>query len=215
MKHFALLLALLPAPLPAAADDPGAPLIAADLAYGQAIAAVGERAANRRMALPESETFLPRRTGMLAPAPDQGDPPRQGIAPEQAWISCDGTIGVTAGRWQVPETGRSGWYETIWVRLHDGSFRILLRHAGAQRPVLASRPGRRGLRAACGGGSPPLPLRAPAVGTDFKLGASHDQTLIWSSAVTAAGEVRIAIALWNGKAFDTVLQHMAPAPPAR
>lgn len=215
MKRILLIALALPSALLAGKADPGAPLIAADRAYDRDIQASGEWAAASHFYLPEGESLVPQRVKVIEFGKGRADPPPRRIKPEQAWISCDGTVGVTYGTWRAPKLGLGGWYESVWARLKDGSYKILLRRASTDTPRLLSKPGRKGMRAACGGNPPPLPIVAPDVGVDFKMGASHDQTLIWSSAVTREGAVRIVISLWNGKTFVPVLEDVAPAPAAR
>ena len=215
MKRVFLLLAVIPSSLLAGKSDPGAPLIAADEAYAKDVQTRGEWPAALRLALPESETFTPYRVKVIKVNRGNIVPPPRRFKPEQAWISCDDTVGVTFGRWEFAPYNLRGWYESIWVRMRDGSFKILLRRGGTEPRMLHSKPGRKGMRAACGGKPPPLPILAPDVGTDFKMGASSDQTVVWSSAVSPEGGVRIVISLWNGKAFMPVLEDVAPAPIAR
>lgn len=216
MKRFVLLALAVPTALLAGKSDPGAPLVAADETYSKASQRNGAWTAVRQVALPESETFVPHRVKVLEFGKDLPDPPfTQSWKPEHAWISCDGTAGVTFGSWKIDGHPIKGWYESVWVRMKDGSYRVLLRRGGRETRKLHSRPGRKGIRAVCGGKAPPLPLVAPDVGTDFKLGASHDQTLIWSSAVSQGGAVRVVISLWDGKVHVPILEDVAPAPQPR
>lgn len=216
MKRFFLIALAVPSALLAGKADPGAPFIAADEAFSAAAKRDGNWTAARRVHLPVSETFAPRRVKVLEWGKDMPDPPIvQTWKPEHAWVSCDGTIGVTYGTWKVSGSPSKGSYESVWVKLANGEYRVLLRRGGQQPRKLYSRPGRKGMRAACGGPKPSLPITAPDVGTDYKLGASNDQTLVYSSAVSANGDVRIIISLWNGKAFAPVLEDVAPAPAAR
>lgn len=216
MRRLALIALLLPAGLLAKADGPGAPLVAADEAYTRAIQRDGTWAAARAFALPQSEMFIPKRVRTLEYGKDLPEPPyKTNSRTEQAWISCDSSVGVTLSRWKIAKYGLQGWVEVVWARMSDGSYRILLQQAGTLPRKLFSHPGRKGARAACAGKPPPLPIMAPAVGTDFKLGASYDQTMIWSSAVTEQGEVRIVVSLWNGTVHEPVLEDVAPAAPAR
>lgn len=216
MKRFLLLAVALPSALLAGRSDPGAPFVAADEAYSQSSVRDGAWTAARRFSIAQTETFVPRRVKMLEYGKDEPDPPyAMSWKTEHAWTSCDGTIGVTYGTWKVAGLKLGGWYESVWTRMRDGSFRILMRHANDTPIKLFSKPGRKGMRAACGGPKPSLPITAPDVGTDYKLGASNDQTLVYSSAVSAKGEVRIVISLWNGTAFVPVLEDVAPAPASR
>lgn len=217
IKRLALLALVLPGALLAGKANPGAPLIAADLAYADMARTDGEWTATRAVSLPQTEVFTPWRRAVLELGKGQRDPsiPMR-WKPEQAWISCDGTAGVTFGTWHRPDGQITrGWYEKVWVKMRSGEYKLLLNHGGNAPRRMTTKPGRKGQRAACGGNPPPLPIVAPAEGTDFKLGASHDQTLIWSSAVSPKGEVRIVISLWNGKTFDPVLEDVAPAPNPR
>ena len=209
VKRLVLIALAVPTALLAGKSDPGAPLVAADDAFSKA---GGNWGAISAFSLNQTEFLTPRRVRALGV--ETGNY-RTFSKAEQAWISCDGTAGVTYGTWQLDRTTIRGWYQTVWARIGDGSYRMLLKHSADSKSRLFSRPGRKGMRAACGGNPPPLPLVAPDVGTDFKLGASHDQTLIWSSAVSAEGDVRIVISLWNGKTFDPVLEDVAPAPAPR
>lgn len=216
MKRFVLLALALSSAVLAGKADPGAAVVAADAAYDRAARQDGTWTATRAWAVPQSEMFIPERVRTLDYGAEAPNPPwTTKSRAEQAWISCDGTIGVTLGRWTIREDGDTGWYEIIWAKIRDGSYRILLQNAGKLPRTLHSYPGRKGQRATCGGKPPPLPIVAPDVGVDFKLGASHDQTLIWSSAVSEKGDVRIVISLWNGKTFDPVLEDVAPAPAPR
>ncbi len=211
MKRLALLAALLPAVLSAKSDQPGSPLVVADDTFAKMARDQGEWTAFRAFAGPRAELLVPQRV-MLSEfgkgLPDQK--PATRWRPEQAWISCDGTAGVTFGRWAMPGTKLRGWYESVWAKMRDGSYKMLLRHAQAQSRELLAKPGRKGVRAACTG-KPGIPITAPDVGTDFKFGASYDQTLIWSSAVSPQGQVRIVVSLWDGTRHVPVLIDPSPS----
>ena len=210
VKRCLFLALVFPAALLAGKSAPGAALIAADEAYDHDVQVNGEWAAAFHLALPESETFVPQRVKVLELGEGRSDPPSRRFVPEQAWISCDGTAGVTYGRWRLPKTEYRGFYEAVWDKLQNGSFKVLLRRGGTEARALYSKPGRKGARATCTG-QPGLPITAPDIGTDFKFGASHDQTLIWSSAVSPKGDVRVVVSLWDGTRHVPVL--IDPAPP--
>lgn len=207
-------LALTAAPL--RAGSPGAALIAADRAYAETARRSGEWTATRAVSVPQSEMFVPQRVKVLEFGKGLPDPKvATRWRAEQAWIACDSTVGVTYGRWSIPGTRQRGWYEAIWAQAGNGGYKLLLRHGGPLQRRLLVRPGRKGSRAGCGGNPPPLPIVAPAPGEDFRIGASRDQTLIWSSAVSAEGDIRIAISLWDGTTHVPVLEDVAPAGAAR
>lgn len=216
MKRFLLFAVVLPSALLAGKADPGASLVAADTAFAKDRDKRGTWTAVRAVALPQGEMFIPERTNILEYGRDAPNPPYLTKSrTEHAWISCDGTVGVTLTKWTIPELKEQGWVEKIWAKTRNGNWGILLMKGSPTERTLHSKPGRKGMRAACGGPKPSLPITAPDVGTDYKLGASNDQTLIYTSAVSAKGEVRIVISLWNGTAFAPVLEDVAPAPASR
>lgn len=215
MKRFLLLSALLSSALLAGTSDPGAPLIAADEAYAKAARDQGEWTATRAVVVPQSELFTPGRVRTLEFGKGLADPEVAGSwKPDHAWISCDGTAGVTFGSWKIKGTKLKGSYESVWVLMADGSYRVLLRRGGTHPRRLLSRPGRKGMRASCTG-KPFIAIQAPAEGDDLKFGASTDNSLDWTSLVTAQGEVQIAVRIWDGRDFVPVLEDVAPAPRPR
>ena len=211
------LIAVLALPLLAAAgpEPVGAPLVAADRALEMAARQSGEWTAFRAAALPQTELFVPQRVRLLEFGRGQADPAvSTRWKPQQVWTSCDLSVGVTFGKWWLPGTRQHGWYETVWVRTRGGGYRILLRRAGPEQRKLYARPGLKGVRAACAG-RPPLPIAAPAEGIDRRIGASGDQTLVWTSSVDSGGAVRIEVAAWDGTAHVPVLEDVAPRAIAR
>lgn len=208
-------LAALPGLARAETAAPASAVVEADRAYAAAVKAHGEWSALRAVSVPQSEMFVPRRVRVLDFGRNLPDPPHgTRWRAQQAWISCDGTAGVTFGRWSIPHQRQRGWYEAVWARAQDGTYRMLLHHGGTQRRNLFARPGLKGQQASCAG-RPPLALAAPAEGVDLKFGAAHDQTLLWSSAVDAQGALRIAVSLWDGQRHVSVLEDVAPAGAAR
>lgn len=204
-RRLVLLGGLVPSALLASAERPGAAVVAADRAFAAMAQSQGEWTAFRAVTAPHAEMFVPQRAEMLAFGKDRPDPAiATRWAPEQAWLSCDGTIGVTMGRWSLPGTAARGWYEAVWAQGRGGGYNLLLRRGGTEPRQLLSKPGRKGLRASCTG-IPGLPISAPAEGTDLKLGAAHDQTLIWSSAVEPAGGITVVVSLWDGTRHVPVL----------
>ena len=215
-KRLLLLLgALAPSALTGAAQRPGAAVVAADQAYAALAQSHGEWTATRAVAAPHGEMFVPRRVEVQTFGKALPDPAvATRWTPQQAWLSCDGTVGVTFGRWSLPGTEQRGWYEAVWVQLRSGGYKLLLRRGGTNRRQLLSKPGLKGLRAACTG-TPGLPISAPPAGTDYKLGAAHDQSLIWSSAVDDAGNISVIVSRWNGAKHVPVLIDAARTSNAR
>jgi hypothetical protein len=208
MKRFLLIGLAVPTALLAGKSDPGAPLVAADDAFSKA---GGNWGAISAFSLNQTEFLTPRRVRALGVETGNN---RKFNKAEQAWISCDGTAGVTYGTWQLDRTTIRGWYQTVWARIGDGSYRMLLKHSADSKSRLFSRPGRKGMRAACTG-KPFIAIQAPAEGDDFKFGASNDNSLNWTSLVTKQGDVQIVVRIWDGQDFVPVLEDVAHAPIAR
>ena len=85
------------------------------------------------MALPESETFAPARVKVLEFGKDRADPRfAQSWKPAHVWISCDGTAGIAIGTGKINQTDLKGSYESVWGRMADGSYRVVLRRGGME-----------------------------------------------------------------------------------
>ena len=222
MKRFFLIALVLPSALLAGKADPTiTEVVAANDTYAQAVNREGAWRATRAVAIPQTQSFIPNRTAADEFGASWPVLVKLSIGKtEQVWVSCGSTVGITVASWTIPRTKAHGWHEITWAKLRNGDIRMLLNHAGPTKPKLFSTPGRKGMRAACTATPPPLPIVAPAIGSDLNLGTSHDQTLIWSSVVSEKGEnrevveVRIVVSLWNGKAFEPVLEDCSAHGPA-
>ena len=179
-------------------------VVAAELAFARAARERGQWTAFRQTALPQAEMFAPRRTLARDFLKGRADPPTAvAWQPHFVAISCDGTAAVSTGASQWPD-GRAGYFTTIWLRQGDG-WKWVLDHGDflvKPRPA----PDAVATRIADCGQRPPLPVTAPAVGVDYKLGASRDQTLIWRSVVNADGSRRVSAEIWNDGRWEIVVE---------
>lgn len=188
--------------------NPGA-VVAAEVAFNQMAQEKGEWTAFRATAAPEAEMFVPQRVRALDFLKGKADPPQSvKWQPHLVWSSCDGSLAVTHGAWQ--RTSSTGYFTTVWARGADGQYKWILDH-GDRLPVPLFAPEM--IRSKVGDctGQPPVPLTAPAVGTDFKQSVSRDQSLIVSSAVAPDGSRTVTVKLWNGSTHETVLQEQVAA----
>lgn len=130
-------------------------------------------------------------------------------APATAWTSCDGTLGVTEGRFRQAD-GLVGTYVTVWTLQRDRSYKWTYDLSSLDNPQPSARerpappavsprdlievidiPSVRGHVADCvrrGGPRPerPQPILGPAVRAGS--GASDDATLVWRWEHRANGE---------------------------
>lgn len=204
-----------PAPAPPGGEGAGraqrayanpSALIAADIAFARLAREKGQWSAFREMADDAAEMFEPARVLAKTALKDRADPsvPVQ-WATRTAWISCDGSAGLTYGGW-TGASGGSGEYVTVWQRQLKGKLPwkwLLDDGASLPRPLatadwaegkVADCPARRGPDGGPGGGPddpghkgkkpekrkdgdlPPLrPLAGPLPATDAPPGADSKQ----------------------------------------
>lgn len=183
--------------------NPGA-VVAAEVAFSQLAQEKGQWTAFRATAAPDAEMFVPQRVKALDFLKGKADPPHSvKWQPHLVWSSCDGSIAVTHGAWQRPDS--TGYFTTVWARGVDGSYKWILDH-GDRLPVALFAPEMITSKVAECSGKPGVPITAPAVGADMKQTVSRDQTLVVSSSVAPDGGRSVTVKLWNGTTHDVVLQ---------
>lgn len=208
-------------------------LIAADIGFSRLAREKGQWTAFRETADETAEMFEGGRKLARTLLKDRRDPPAPvRWAPHLAWISCDGTAGLTYGAWQGP-SGGDGEYVTVWQRqfkgkidwkwvLDDGQdLAAPLREVDWAEGRVADCPARR--RPA---GDPPpqpgskrerkedskLPPLRPLAGAipapdggDSKDGQSRDGSLAWRSSVMPDGSRRFTAWILKDGAMQEVI----------
>lgn len=240
----AFLLAATPALSQSAPDSqgPGRPqrayanpsaLIAADIGFARLARERGQWTAFRETADETAEMFEDGRQLARTLLKDRKDPPATAKwAPHLAWISCDGTAGLTYGAWQGP-SGGDGEYVTVWQRqfkgkvdwkwvLDDGQdLASPLREVDWAEGKVADCPARPrppGDPAPQPGSKrerkedsklPPMRPLAGAIpaaeGGDSKDGQSRDGSLAWRSTVLPDGSRRFTAWIWKDGAMHEVI----------
>jgi hypothetical protein len=210
-------------------------LIAADIAFARLAREKGQWAAFRETADETAEMFEGGRVLVQAALKDRKAPvdPDQ-WAPRSAWISCDGSAGLTFGGWQSPAGGH-GEYISVWQRqlkgkvdwkwgLRDGqALSAPLRDLDWAEGKVADCPVRKPSEAAAAPANgkrkpekksklPPIrPLAGPIppsdapTGADSKDGQSRDGSLAWRSTVMPDGSRRFAAWMWKDGAMQEVI----------
>lgn len=130
-------------------------------------------------------------------------------SPNVAWTSCDGTLGITEGRFRTAE-GLVGTYVTVWALQRDRSYKLAYGLSSLDDPQPAERarpappavnpadlievidiPSVRGFVADCvrrGAVRPARPQPVPGPAVRAGQGASDDATLVWRWEHRANGE---------------------------
>lgn len=208
-------------------------LIAADIGFSRLAREKGQWTAFRETADETAEMFEGGRKLARTLLKDRKDPPAPvRWAPHLAWISCDGTAGLTYGGWAGP-SGGNGEYVTVWQRqfkgkvdwkwvLDDGQdLAAALRDVDWAEGKVADCPARRrpsGNPAPQPGSKrernedsklPPLRPLAGAIpaadGGDSKDGQSRDGSLAWRSTVLSDGSRRFTAWIWkDGKMIEAI-----------
>lgn len=122
-------------------------------------------------------------------------------SPHAVFLSCDGKTGVSTGAIRWGDT--DGYYTTIWryfaKNRESGDWRWVLSHGDRVDTPRAEPDIVRSRVASCDG----APTRAGTISpTEF----STDGTLRYVWSYDPAQGRRLAVALWNGSAYETVLE---------
>lgn len=215
-------------------------LVAADIALARLARKKGPQAALRETADDVAELLDGKRVLAKAALTDRmvtGAP--MNWAPHSAWISCDGTAGVTFGGWQgaAPQTGE---YVTVWQRQFKGKIdwkwlldlrqplATPLRDVDWAEGKVADCPVRTrpdGETAQPGSKRerkensklPPLrplagtvPAADAAAGADSKDGQSRDGSLAWRSVVMPDGARLFTAWIWkDGRMVEVIARNFS------
>jgi len=172
---------------------------------------IGQWAAFRKWSTPDALMFVPEPTNAHAFLKDRKEP---AVAvfwwPGRSYVSCDGSVAVNTGPW-VREWGKSvGYFSTVWKREGD-SWRWVY-DAGDSLPTPRAEGGDIKARTASCEGRPGERTALAAVpGGSSGGGESADGTLTWSWSVGPKGERHFVARLWNGRAFEAVLEDRVSA----
>ena len=152
----------------------------------------------------------------------QDDPP-QAVqwAPSEVWMSCDGSLAVSTGRFRDPQ-GLVGTFVTVWQRQDEGEYRWIYDAGAPDNPQPPApqdsdvEPGTikvigegpiRGNVADCNRRGEPLPAGVPE-GSSY---ISADRTLAFRWQHVGAGD-RVMVATWlHDGGWETALDQTFPA----
>lgn len=172
---------------------------------------MGQWTAFRKWSADDALMFIPQPTNAHEFLKERKDPPVPVFWwPGRSYVSCDGSFAVNTGPW-VREWGKSvGYFTTVWRRegetwrwIYDAgdSLETPRAEGGDIQPRLAS----------CEGKPAEATALAAAEGHKAGGGESKDRTLTWSWTVGPKGERHFVARLWNGRAFETVVEDSVAA----
>jgi hypothetical protein len=197
-------------------------VIAAELAFNQLAQTKGQWTAFRATAAMAAEMFVPDRVAAAVWLKGRNDPAISvNWQPTAVWSSCDGSYAATHGTWERP--GSAGSFITIWQRQKDEKYKWLLdmsladeRYTSTPDSVAArigdcgrSQVQREKLLVEKVAREAATKALAASGRRDTAFGSADDGTLAWTSRVGVNGERRFEVKLWNGTAFETVLDTSA------
>jgi hypothetical protein len=193
-------------------------VIAAEIAFSQLAQRKGQWSAFRTTAADGAEMFVPQRVKANDWLRRRADP---SVSVKwqafSVWSSCDGSYAATRGAWARP--GSAGTYVTVWQRQKDGKYKWLLDMSVTDEAAPAAPDMVAGKVADCGHSHEQLATLAagrassqvaraatlPTRGPDVAAASSDDGTLRWETRISANGTRRIILDLFNGRAFDRVV----------
>lgn len=189
-------------------------LVAAEIALNRLVQEKGQWTAFRETAALDAIMFTPTLVQAQSWLKGRANP-AQNVRwqPHQIFISCDGTLGATTGAAQWPD-GTQGYFTTIWQRNDKGRGEadILKRWTwvansnGTLATPLETVESVETRIASCKG-TPVAPQSAvPDSVTQYRTGKSADTTLEWYAGVTAEGQHRMFVNIWDGQSMISVIE---------
>lgn len=177
-------------------------VIAAEIAFAQLAQDKGQWTAFRATATKDAVMFTPQMVYVQEFLGGKADPAKSVTwQPHQVWSSCDGSLAVTRGAWQIGD--KSGYFTTVWQLQKNGKYKWVL-DQGEELPLPLDAPDMIVAKVA---DCPPgyNNRRAPKV-KDFKgnlpaldparrAGQSLDGTLGWDVSVTPQGARRFIVTM--------------------
>ena len=205
-------------------------IVATEIAWARAAREQGQWTSFELYAAPGALLHTP--VGLIVAAPwlaaqkNPTEPVRW--RPRAVWMSCDGTMAVSEGRFRDP-AGHVGSYMTAWARQADGTYKWTYDVAAPDDPQPPKRPDLpeaegdeivvmaleaiQGRVSDCPNQAEPVGALEPwigAVGSRGDSSLSADKTLRWGWTHEAPGMRSVTVAYWKDGAWQTVLQKSFP-----
>jgi hypothetical protein len=168
---------------------------------------LGQWTAFRKYAADDAVMFVPQRVNAQEFLKDRKDPPVSVYWwPGKSFVSCDGSYAVNTGPWVRGYGKAVGYFTTVWKRQPDGSWKWIYDGGDGLDTPRAEGGDIKPTGASCSGKpTPPFPVVVEA-GDKIERGVSADGSLQWMWTIHADSSRTFEVALWNGKAFVSVLR---------
>jgi hypothetical protein len=110
-------------------------VVAAELAFARLAQEKGQWTAFAQTSTDQAVMFVPQPTNAHQWLKGRANP---AVAvkwqPYQVWMSCDGSLAVTKGAWQRPQS--VGYFTTVWQRQRDGNYKWVMDQGdGLEQPL--------------------------------------------------------------------------------
>jgi len=190
-------------------------VVATELSFARAAQQKGQWTAFAEFAAPDAVMFVPGPVKARDWLRTQANPPQAPRwQPYHVWSSCDGSLAVAKGAWQMPD-GKQGYFTTIWQRQRDGSYKWVLDQADMLETPLEEPEMVQAQIADCRRDDPAQTETGaadslPTVGEGS--GKSQDGSLAYSWAAFEDGGRKLTVYMRQGDAMAEALQSIVPAP---
>ena len=192
--------------------------IDAERAFAADAQKVGQWTAFRKWSTPQALMFTPQPVNAHQFMARLKDPPVPVFWwPGRSYVSCDGKTAFNTGPW-VRDFGKAvGYFTTVWSRQADGGWKWVydagdeLKFArdegGDIKPVIAS----------CAAITKAAVVLGTIGAAGYRSGGgrSADGTLVWSWTTSPKGDRRFLAQLWDGRAWQPVIDDKVEAAPAK
>ncbi|MDI1295177.1 MAG: hypothetical protein PSY12_04725 [bacterium] len=198
--------------------DPSS-VIAAEIAFNRLAQAKGQWTAFRETAADDAVLFKPQRVLAAQWLKGRADPAVSiRWSPSIVYVACGGDLAASTGNWQGAD-GAVGYFTTLWRRDKKGRWQWIMDHGDTLATARAAPEFLIGKVATCKtdgrADAPPPPLPAGQKrGKGDMPPAPRDESLIWSADVAPDGSRRVAVQMWDGTAYQTVIDDKVGAPTA-
>ncbi len=209
-------------PLPGRGYANPSAVIAAEVAFAQAAQTKGQWTAFRDTAAADAVMFEPAMVYAQQVLKDRPNPPAAvKWQPHIVWASCDGSLMVSHGAWQQPNS--VGYFTTIWQRQNNGKYKWILDHGDRLVEALTAPEMLSGFVADCPAKAErrppvlkPVKLRKgqlPPLDPARRTGQSDDGSLIWEVTVDPSGARNLSVSWRKEGAMQPMLIESVDAPP--
>jgi hypothetical protein len=190
-------------------------VVAAEIAFNRLAQEKGQWTAFRETAAKDAVMFVPQQVNARDWLKGRKDPPKSVTwQPHNIFVSCSGDLGASTGAWQRPD-GSVGYFTTIWRRDEKkGTWTWILDHGDTLASPRAAPEMIAARVAKCRRDRPSAPPPgAKPPGKGERPVPPPDESLRWTASVAADGSRTVQVLLWNGAAYETVIDdRVGPQP---